>query len=220
MGVTIKSKIDGFRRGGIVHRAKGTYYPDGVLTEEQLEQLRREPQLVVIEQVQPAGAVGLDDESQRLMQEMGDTIAALEHELGQASAGRLLAISNLEQVSADLEAERSYRLAVLDRQEGLPGRVVEELNLLEKDDPTQEGVICIKAENLAALIAAQLQPQQKTLEAQDHANRTTLSNAGGDESPTPAPLAAVAPADGTQAGAVSPDKATGKRNKTVQKDAD
>ncbi|ASN67705.1 hypothetical protein 3F4_1, partial [uncultured Caudovirales phage] len=85
MGVTIKSKTDGFRRGGIVHRAKGTYYPDGELTEEQLEQFRREPQLVVVEQVQPAGAVGMDDESQRLMQEMGDTIAALEHELEQVT---------------------------------------------------------------------------------------------------------------------------------------
>jgi hypothetical protein len=220
MGVTIKSKTDGFRRGGIVHRAKGTYYPDGVLTEEQLEQFRREPQLVVVEQVQPAGAVGLDEESQRLMQEMGDTIAALEHELGEANAGRLLAISNLEQAGAELEAERSYRLAVLDRQGLLPGLVVQALSLLEPDDPTQEGVICIKAESLAALITELLQPQQKKPEAQDDANRTTLSNAGGDESPTPAPVPPVASPDSAPTGVVNPDKATGKRGKNTQKDAD
>jgi hypothetical protein len=220
MGVTIKSKTDGFRRGGIVHRAKGTYYPDGVLTEEQLEQFRREPQLVVVEQVQPAGAVGLDDESQRLMQEMGDTIAALEHELGEANAGRLLAISNLEQAGAELEAERSYRLDVLDRQGVLPGLVVQALSLLEPDDPTQEGVICIKADSLAALITELLQPQQKKPEAQDDANRTTLSNAGGNESPNPSSVPPVAQADGAQAGVVSPDKPTGKRGKNAQKDAE
>ncbi|MBA6100466.1 hypothetical protein H4C80_25575 [Pseudomonas juntendi] len=219
MGVTIKSKIDGFRRGGIVHRAEGTYYPDGVLTEQQLEQFRREPQLVVIEQVQPAGAVGLDDESQRLMQEMGNTIAALEHEVGQLNTGRLLLISNLEDVRTELESERSYRLAMLGRQEALPSQVVELLNLLEPEDPTQEGVVCIKADNLAALIADLLKPQQKTPEAQDDANRSTLSNAVGDESPTPAPVPPVAPADGTQAGAVSPEKSPAKRGKQGQKDA-
>ncbi|HGY9637892.1 TPA: HI1506-related protein [Pseudomonas putida] len=220
MGVTIKSKIDGFRRGGIVHRAEGTYYPDGVLTEQQLEQFRREPQLVVIEQVQPAGAVGLDDESQRLMQEMGDTIAALEHELKEVNTGRKLVISELELANQELEAERSYRLAMFSRQEALPSQVVEMLNLLEPEDPTQEGVVCIKADNLAALIADLLKPQQKTPEAQDDANRSTLSNAGGDESPTPAPVPPVAPADGAQAGVVTPDKVAGKRGKAAQKDAD
>lgn len=220
MGVTIKSKIDGFRRGGIVHRAQGTYYPDGVLTEEQLEQFRREPQLVVVDQVQPASATGLDDESQRLMQEMGDLIAALEHELSEVKTGRKLVISKLELANEELEAERSYRLAMLDHQQALPSLVVQALSLLEPDDPTQEGVVCIKTDSLAALIAEHLQPQQKTPEAQDDANRSTLSNAGGDESPTPAPVAAVAPADGTQAGAVSPEKATGKRGKNAQKDAE
>ncbi len=220
MGVLIKSKTDGFRRGGIVHRAKGTYYQDGELTEQQLDEFSREPQLVVAVQASPIAAVGLDDESQRLMQAMGDTIAALEHDLGEANAGRLLAISNLEQAGADLEAERSDRLAVLDRLNALPGLIVRDLSLLEPDDPTQEGVLCIKADNLAVLISELLQPQQKTPEAQDHANRTTLSNSGGNESPNPSPVPPVAPADGTQAGAVSPDKATGKRGKNAQKDAE
>lgn len=220
MGVLIKSKTDGFRRGGIVHRAKGTYYQDGALTEEQLEEFSREPQLMVVVQASHVAAAGLDDESQRLMQEMGDTIAALEHELDQVNTGRLLLISNLEQAGTDLEAERSYRLAVLDHQQTLPGLVVQALSLLEPDDPTQEGVVCIKAASLAALIAELLQPQQKTPEAKDDANRSTLSNAGGDESPTPSPVPPVASPDGTPAGVVSQDKATGKRGKNAQKDAD
>lgn len=220
MGVVIKSKTDGFRRGGIVHRAQGTYYPDGVLTEEQLEQFSQEPQLVVVVQAIPAGVVGQDDESQRLMQEMGDTIAALEHELNEVNTGRKLVISKLELANEELETERSYRLAVLDRQDALPSLVVEALNLLEPADPTQEGVVCIKADSLAALIAELLQPQQKTPEAQDDANRSTLSNAVSDESPTPSPVPPVASPDGSPAGAVSPDKTTGKRGKNAQKDAD
>lgn len=220
MGVVIKSKTDGFRRGGIVHRAQGTYYPDGVLTEEQLEQFSQEPQLVVVVQAIPAGVVGQDDESQRLMQEMGDTIAALEHELNEVNTGRKLVISKLELANEELETERSYRLAVLDRQDALPGLVVEALNLLEPADPTQEGVVCIKADSLAALIAELLQPQQKTPEAQDDANRSTLSNVVSDESPTPSPVPPVASPDGSPAGAVSPDKTTGKRGKNAQKDAD
>lgn len=220
MGVTIKSKIDGFRRGGIVHRAEGTYYPDGVLTEQQLEQFRREPQLVVIEQVQPAGAVGLDDESQRLMQEMGDTISALEHELDQVNTGRRLAISRWEQANAGLEAARSEQQATFTYLATVPGLVVEAALLLVPEEPVQEGFILIKAESLAALIAEHLQPQVKAPEAQDDADRSTLSNAGGDESPTPAQVPAVAPADGAQAGVVSPEKVTGKRSKNAQKDAD
>lgn len=206
MGVTIKSKTDGFRRGGIVHRAKGTYYPDGVLTEEQLEQFRREPQLVVVEQLQPAGAVGLDDESQRLMQEMGDTIAQLEHDLGKARAG-------LKSACADL-------MAALERQKAAPGLVVEAVRLQEAADPTQEGVICIRAESLAALIAEHLQPQPKAPEAQDDAGRSTLINAGGDESPTPAQVPPVASPDGAPTGVVSPEKTHGKRGKNAQKEAD
>lgn len=220
MGVLIKSKTDGFRRGGIVHRARGTYYQDGALTEEQLEVFSREPQLVVVVQASPVAAVGLDDESQRLMQEMGDTIAALEHELDEANTGRMLAISSLEQVSEELETERSYRLAAQGCQEALPSQVVQAVSLLAPDDPTQEGVICIKADSLAALITELLQPQQKTPEAQDDADRSTLSNAGGDESPTPAPVPPVASPDGAPTGVVNPEKTTGKRGKNAQKDAD
>lgn len=206
MGVLIKSKTDGFRRGGIVHRSKGTYYPDGVLTEDQLEQFSQEPQLVVVVQATPVGAVGQDDESQRLLQEMGDTIAGLEHDLGKAREGLKSACSDL--------------LAAQERQKAAPGLVLEAAKLLNPADPAHEGVIIITADSLVALIAEHLQPQPKSPEAQDDANRSTLSNADGDESPTPAPVPPVAAADGPPAGAVAPDKAPGKRGKAAQKDAD
>lgn len=219
MGVVIKSKTDGFRRGGIAHRSKGTYYEDGELTEQQLAMMRADPELLVVEGVQ-VGALQVELGNDELLVEMGNTIASLEHELGEANEGRRLAISNLEDARTELEAERSYRLVMLGRQEALPSQVVELLNLLEPEDPTQEGVVCIKADSLAALIADLLKPQQKTPEAQDDANRSTLSNAGGDESPTPAPVPPVAPADGTQAGAVNPEKTTGRRGRNAQKEAE
>lgn len=47
MGVRITARTDGFRRCGVAHLAKGKTYRDGYFTEEQLEALRSEPQLVV-----------------------------------------------------------------------------------------------------------------------------------------------------------------------------
>lgn len=205
MGTVIKAKRDGYRRAGLAHCVAGTFHEDGDLSERQLAMLRDDPNLLVVEGAQE-DALQLDQDNDDLIQELGNTIAGLEHDLGQARAG-------LESACSDL-------MAALDRQKAAPGLVVEALKLLEPDDPTLEGVICIKADSLAALIAEQLQPQQKTPEAQDDANRSTLSNAGGDESPTPAPVPAVAQADGAQAGVVTPDKAAAKRGKSAQKDAD
>ena len=205
MGTVIKAKRDGYRRAGLAHCVAGTFHEDGDLSERQLAMLRDDPNLLVVEGAQE-DALQLDQDNDDLIQELGSTIAGLEHSLGQARAGLKSACSDL--------------MAALDRQKAAPGMVVEALKLLEPDDPSLEGVICIKADSLAALIAEQLQPQQKTPEAQDDANRSTLSNAGGDESPTPAQVPPVAPADGTPAGAVSPEKATGKRGKNAQKDAD
>ena len=141
-----------------------------------------------------------------LIQELGNTIAGLEHDLGKAREGLKSACSDL--------------LAAHERQKAAPGLVVEAAKLLTPADPALEGVIIITADSLVALIAEHLQPQPKAPEAQDDADRSTLINAGGDESPTPAPVPPVAPADGTPAGAVSPDKTTGKRGKNAQKDAD
>lgn len=205
MGTVIKAKRDGYRRAGLAHRVAGTFYEDGDLSEQQLTMLRDDPHLLVVEGVQEE-ALQQDLDNDELLQELGNTIAGLEHDLGKAREGLKSACSDL--------------LAAHERQKAAPCLVVEAAKLLTPADPAQEGVIIIAADSLVALIAEKLQPQQKTPEAQDDANRSTLSNAGGDESPTPAPVAAVAPADGTPAGAVSPDKATGKRGKNAQKDAE
>lgn len=47
MTVVITSKRDGFRRCGIAHPGKPTPYPDDFFTEEQLEALGKEPQLIL-----------------------------------------------------------------------------------------------------------------------------------------------------------------------------
>ena len=57
MGLLITSKRDGFRRAGVAHSEHATYWPDGRFTEAQLEQLRNEPQLVVLEGAQPPEAL-------------------------------------------------------------------------------------------------------------------------------------------------------------------
>ena len=47
--IIITSKKDGFRRAGIAHPAQTTEYPDGFFSDEQLELLRQEPMLYVLE---------------------------------------------------------------------------------------------------------------------------------------------------------------------------
>lgn len=49
MPIVIKSKIDGFRRGGVAHPQVPTRYPDGYFTAGQLAALRAEPNLSVVE---------------------------------------------------------------------------------------------------------------------------------------------------------------------------
>lgn len=219
MGVVIKSKTDGFRRGGIAHRAKGTFYEDGELTEQQLAMMRDDPELLVVEGVQ-VGALQVEVGNDELLVELGNTVAALEHELEEVNADRRLAISRLEQASAGLEAARSEQQAARVYLAAVPNLVVDAALLLVPEAPVQEGFILIKAESLAALIAEHLPPQLQAPEAQDDANRSTLSNASGDESPNPAPVPPVASPDGAQAGAVAPDKGPAKRGKAAQKEAD
>lgn len=205
MGIAIKSKRDGYRRAGLAHCVAGTFYEDGDLSEQQLVMLRDDPHLLVVEGVQ-ADALQADQDNDDLIQELGDTIAGLEHDLGKAREGLKSACSDL--------------LAAHERQKATPGLVVEAAKLLAPADPTQEGVLCINADSLAALIAEILQPQQKAPEAQDDANQSTLGSAGDSESPNPSPTAAVAAADGAQAEVVTLDKAPAKRGKAAQKDAE
>lgn len=47
MAIVITSKRDGFRRCGIAHPSKPTSYPDEFFTEEQLQALDKEPQLIL-----------------------------------------------------------------------------------------------------------------------------------------------------------------------------
>lgn len=47
MSITIISKREGFRRGGMAHPAKPTTYPDDKFTAEQLAAIKAEPMLVV-----------------------------------------------------------------------------------------------------------------------------------------------------------------------------
>lgn len=205
MGIAIKSKRDGYRRAGLAHYVAGMFYEDGDLSEQQLAMLRDDPNLMVVEGVLES-TLQSDQNNDDLIQELGNTIAELEHDLGKARAGLKSACSDL--------------LAAQERQKAAPDLVVDAAKLLTPADPAQEGVIIITADSLVALIAEKLQPQQKTPEAQDDASRSTISNADGDESPTPAPAAAVAQADGAQAGVVSPDKVQAKRGKATQKDAE
>lgn len=77
MTIVITSKRDGFRRCGIAHPGKPTFYPDDFFTDEQLEALGKEPQLILayageaIDQVKDV----LDDTlSQTLSPEAPDAI--------------------------------------------------------------------------------------------------------------------------------------------------
>ena len=52
MALLITALRDGFRRAGIAHSSAGTYHADDAFSEEQLEALRGEPQLIVVEGVE------------------------------------------------------------------------------------------------------------------------------------------------------------------------
>lgn len=176
MGIVIKAVTDGFRRGGIAHRAKGTYYPDGHFTEEELEQFRLEPQLVVIEQAefqQPSDHADL-------LREMGDTIAGLEHELEQARTG-------LSAASLDV-------VRLLEYQKAAPSLILDAIRALEPADPASEGVIFITSDGLAAILSNHLDP-----EAHNDGSKT-LDNSGSPDTPSDsAPVPPVPAAPGADA---------------------
>ncbi|WP_095157182.1 HI1506-related protein [Pseudomonas sp. Irchel 3E13] len=193
MGVHIKAVVDGFRRGGIAHSAKGTYYPTGYFTEDQLEQFRQEPNLLVTEVAVNDLPSGQDDQ---LIQELGGTIAQLEHDLGRERAGLSSAVSTLT--------------AVLDNQAKVPSQVLDAARLLEPAAPG-EGVISIKEEVLAEIIGQYLK------ETRSDASQSTLDNPGGpDTPPEPAPVTTVPTATGTDA-TVKPEKPANKRGAADKK---
>lgn len=192
MGTIIKAKRDGFRRAGLVLRVAGTYYPDGDLTEAQLEVLRADPQLLVVEGAQE-DALAVDDDSAEVIQELAGTIAQLEYSLEQARAG-------LNTASADVTR-------LLDHQKGVPVLVLDAVRLLAPADPTAEGVICIKGDALVEVIRQQL---QVTLEVPNDGVQTLDNSSSPETPPNPTPLPADAPAT-TDTGAVKPGKQSAKR---------
>ncbi|PLP96014.1 hypothetical protein CYD26_00465 [Pseudomonas sp. FFUP_PS_473] len=192
MGTIIKAKRDGFRRAGLVHRVAGTYHPDGDLTEAQLEVLRADPQLLVVEGAQE-DALAVDDDSAEVIQELAATIAQLEYSLEQARAG-------LNTASADV-------IRVLEHQKGVPVLVLDAVRLLEPADPAAEGVICIKEDALVEVIRQQLQVASEV----PNDGKQTLDNSSSPETPpNPAPLPADASAT-ADAGAVKLGKPVAKR---------
>ncbi|MFF3704990.1 HI1506-related protein, partial [Pseudomonas qingdaonensis] len=176
MGTIIKAKRDGFRRAGLVHHMAGTYYQDGDLTEAQLEVLRADPQLLVVEGAQE-DALAVDDDSAEVIQELAGTIAQLEYSLEQARAG-------LRTASADV-------IRLLEQQKGAPALVLDAVRLLEPSDPAAEGVICIKEDALVEIIRQQLQVTSGV----PNDGIQTLDNSSSPETPpNPTPLPADAPA--------------------------
>lgn len=185
MGIVIKAVTDGFRRGGIAHRAKGTYYPDGHFTEEELEQFRLEPQLVVIEQAE----FQQQSDHADLLREMGDTIASLEHSLEQARAG-------LKAASTDV-------VALLEGHKRVPSLVLAAIQPLEP--VPVDGVITINEATLVEIIGQCLK------EASSDASQSTLDNSGGPgTSPASAEVSAVAAPPGADS-AVKVEKPASRR---------
>lgn len=192
MGTIIKAKRDGFRRAGLVHRVAGTYYQDGELSDAQLEVLRTDPHLLVVEGVQE-DAFTVDDDSAELIQELAGTIAQLEHSLEQARAG-------LKTASADV-------IRLLEHQKGVPVLVLDAVRLLEPADPAAEGVISIKEDALAEVIRQQL---QVTTEVHNDGSKTLDNSSSVETPPSPAPLPPDASAT-VDAGSVKPAKPGAKR---------
>ncbi|MCK1791170.1 HI1506-related protein [Pseudomonas violetae] len=61
MALFIRAMRDGFRRAGIAHLSAGTYHADDAFSEEQLEALKGEPQLIVLEGVEEPEEVDGDE---------------------------------------------------------------------------------------------------------------------------------------------------------------
>lgn len=209
MGVVITARRDGFRRGGIAHSAAGKFYPDGALTEEQLQAFRKDPQLVVIDQAEPFSSAGQDGP---LVEDMGNTIASLEYSLE-------IANDQYDAASVLLTAFRDQQLAA-------PALIVSEARALLPADPTTEGVICIAGDALLSLINKHLQPVQANPEAADDESDTTLNNSGSAEAPqntssgAPSPSSSGADSGAVVAGKQDADKSTGRTKRASGKEAD
>lgn len=180
-GVTITAKIDGFRRGGIAHSAAGTHYPEGYFSEAQLEAFRQEPQLVVVE-----GAVEVssdDDIELRLV--AADQERELLSDTVETLTARLADAEDLVQTLANALSDQDTQLAAM------PELIVLDLLELERADPAQQGVLCLKADDVVAVIK---HFTQALIQNPEHGNAgtTTAGDAAGTSEAT-ADAAAAAP---------------------------
>lgn len=66
MALFIRAMRDGFRRAGIAHLSAGTYHADDAFSEEQLEALKGESQLIVLEGVEEPEEVDGDEDEDGL----------------------------------------------------------------------------------------------------------------------------------------------------------
>nr|WP_288358470.1 HI1506-related protein [uncultured Pseudomonas sp.] len=180
-GVTITAKIDGFRRGGIAHSAAGTHYPEGYFSESQLEAFRQEPQLVVVEGVVEVS--GDDDIELRLV--AADQQRELLSDMVETLTGRLADAEDLVQTLANALSDQDTQLAAM------PELIVLDLLELERADPTQQGVLCLKADDVVAVIK---RFTQALIQNPEHGNAgTTTAGAAAGTSETAPGAASAAP---------------------------
>lgn len=180
-GITITAKIDGFRRGGIAHSAAATHYPEGYFSEAQLEVFRQEPQLVVVEGA--LEAAGDDDIELRLM--AADHQRELLSDMVESLTGRLVDSEHLVQTLANALSDQETQLAAM------PELIVLDLLELERADPAQQGVLCLKADDVVAVIK---RFTQALITNPEHGNAgTTTPGAAAGTSETAPDAAAAAP---------------------------
>lgn len=199
-GITITAKLDGFRRGGIAHSSAATHYPEGYFSEAQLEVFRQEPQLVVVEGA--LEAAGDDDIESRLV--AADQQRELLSDMVESLTGRLADSEHLVQTLANALSDQDTQLAAM------PELIVLDLLELERADPAQQGVLCLKADDVVAVIK---RFTQALIQNPEHGNAgtTTAGNVAGT-SETAADAAAAAPvpqAPAAEALPVTDQKAAG-----------
>lgn len=107
--IRITARTDGFRRCGIAHSAAPTEYPDQRFSKEQLEQLQREPQLIVELVAEQAAPGGQGQKPQK--KNVTETVALV---MAATTAEELAALGEGEDRKGVLDAiaKRSTELAV------------------------------------------------------------------------------------------------------------
>lgn len=183
MGIIITAKTDGFRRGGIAHSAAGTHYPEGYFTETQLEAFRREPQLVVVEGAAEAPS---DEDAEARLVAADQRLDYLE-DLVESLTERLATSEDQVQVLVVRGQGLAQQLGEL------PGLIVADLSGLERADPALEGVLCLKADDILAVIQRFTQALTVNSEQGDAGSHTAGNAAGTSEAAAGAAAAAPVP---------------------------